>query len=429
MITTSLRVLLLIVLSGNAICLIGCGSTCDRINEDRRRFLARKVKNTEPQIEAIVPFALANELIAAQIGKIKPVPIKIPGLGQLESYFGQLTVVPKQVTMRPAASDYLGFRLDLDITTHGKKAFSMYADLETKPAIDLEKGSIAISFGPKNLENVKPKLSGDAQKALGGIIYSQIPKMARFLIPRSAVDSAAGSVVKMLLDTFYDKFKDELLPKLSQFSQIEFQLTTIPLQKLNFSSSAEAGGGVRIVAVTGLPVQRGLSILPDKSRGLPQNKISLRISGSTAAELVNWGMATGRIPDRYDSKGKPKADGNLRPGLDWVSGERPMKIYLWDLEKPCMRVNMSATPVIEANAGKLAINAKDAVTDDIEASAFTKAGVWFYLLWRDAIELKKRAPMEMKFSIAGKEMIAVVDQASIENNEFISQVSLNAAKN
>ena len=41
----------------------GCGATCDRIEEDRERFLGRKPKADGAHVEVLVPFAVAERLI------------------------------------------------------------------------------------------------------------------------------------------------------------------------------------------------------------------------------------------------------------------------------------------------------------------------------------------------------------------------------
>lgn len=403
----------------------GCGATCDRMEKDRKEFLGRKSENSGPHIEAIVPFDMANELIVPQIKKVKPIDIKMSGLGKLGDYLGELSVIPARVEMKPASKDHIGFRLTFDIRDKGKKAFEMYADIEVQPQVDLETGKVIIAFTSETLKDVKPQLSRDAKKDLGGMIYDKIPKTARIFIPRSLVDAAAGTAVKSLVTRFYEKSRDKLLPGLADMSRFEFQLPQVPIESITITSSGESGGSVRFMVVTKLPVRKGITPPPVGPKVFPRDRISIRMSGSTMAELVNWAMAKKLVPDRYDSKGKAKENGELRPGLDWKAGDkRPMKIYLWDLDKPCMRITLTAKPSVEIVEGQLQIKATDTKTEDVEASAFTKVGVWFYVLWKDAIKFKKKASSQMEFSVAGQEMVASVEETSIANDELSLSLSL-----
>jgi hypothetical protein len=404
---------------------IGCGATCDRIEEDREKFLSRKGTNADTHVEVLIPFAVAERLVDTQIAAVKPIDVKIPGLGQLADYFGELSVAPTRVELKPAAAEHIGFHLDFEVRSDGKKAFSMYMETEIRPEIDLKAGKVILGFTPEALEKVKPGISKDAKKDLGGVIYSRIPGAARLFIPRSVVDAAAGTAVELLLSSFYAKAKEKMLPKLAEQSRFELTLPEVPLASVAVTSTAEDGGRLRLALVTSLPVRAGIAAAPEGAPPPSAERITVRMSGSTVAELVNWAMAKGLVPDRYDDKGKPKKDGELRPGLDWVRGEeRPMKIIMWDLDKPCMRITMSAEPSVAIVDEKLEIKAEGTKTDDVEASAFTKVGVWFYVLWKDAMKLHQKTSTKMKMVVAGQEIEAVVEKAVVERDELVLEVGL-----
>jgi len=404
---------------------IGCGATCDRLEEDREEFLARKAANADTHVEVLIPFAVAERLVETQVKAVKPIELKIPGLGQLDDYFGELSIAPTRVELKPAAAEHLGFHLDFEVRSDGKKAFAMYMETEVRPEIDLAAGKVIFGFTPEALEKAKPGISKDAKKDLGGVIYSRIPGAARLFIPRSVVDAAAGTAVEILVSSFYAKAKEKMLPKLAEQSRFELTLPDVPLASVAVTSTAEGGGRLRLAMVTSLPARAGIAEAPMDAPKPSEERITIRMSGSTVAELANWAMAKGLVPDRYDGKGKPKKDGELRPGLDWVRGdERPMKVVLWDLDKPCMRITMSAKPSIRIVDEKLEIAATDTETDDVEASAFTKVGVWFYILWKDAMKLHQKTSARMKMVVAGQELEAVVEKAVVERDELVLEVSL-----
>lgn len=403
----------------------GCGATCDRIEEDRNRFLTRKADNTETHVEVLVPFAVAERLVAPQVAAVKPIAIEVPGLGKLADYFGEITVAPTGVTLRPATPDHIGFHLDFEVRSNGKKAFALFLETEVRPEIDLAAGKVALGFTPEVLEKAEPGISDDAGKDLGGLIYGRIPSLARVLIPRSMVDKAAGSTVETLVSRFYGMAKEKMLPKLAETSRFELTLPEVPLASVALTSTDEGGGRLRLALTTSLPVRAGIAETPGDATEPSGETVTVRMSGSTVAELVNWAMSAELLPSRYDSKGKPKKDGELRPGLDWARGEkRPMRVYLWDLDQPCMRITMSAKPLVQVADGKLAIEASDTVTDDVEASAFTKVGVWFYVLWKDAMKLNQKTSSTMRVALAGQEVEITVERAAVERDELTLEVDL-----
>lgn len=403
----------------------GCGGTCDRIDADRTLFLTRKPADTGTHVELIVPFAVAERLIAPQVSAVKPIDIQLPNLGNLADYFGTLSVAPDRVTLKPAAPEYIGFHLDFDVLRDGRKVFSAYMETEVRPEIDLTASKIIIGFTPDALQKAKVKISKDAVDELGMLIYAQIPTAARFLIPKSMVDNVAASAVETLEETFYNKLKDRLLPRLADMSRVEISLPSIPLAAVAITSSMKNGGRLRLAVTTALPVREGIQASAPGTAEPSAEHITVRMSGAAAAELVNWAMQKGLLPDRYDDKGKAKKDGALRPGLDWVRGDkRPMKIYLWDLEKPCMRLSLSAEPTVALVNEKLEIKAENPQTDDVEASAFTKVGVHFYMLWKDPMNLNKKSEAKMKMVAAGREVAVVLKKAAIERDEIVMEVQL-----
>ncbi|HUT77144.1 MAG TPA: hypothetical protein VM285_05630 [Polyangia bacterium] len=393
----------------------GCGGTCRRIEKDRRAFLERTAAAAEPHVEISVPFTVAEGLINGRIGEIDPLPLKLSIPAVLADYFGRLEVRPRGVRLLPAAAGRLAFRLLFDVADRDRdrKLFEISVDVEVEPLVDLEAGRVEIEITAESLGKIKPTISKDAKRELGGMVWDRIPKAARLLLPRKFVDETAGSVVKSLVSGFYERSKDKLLKRLGDLSRISLQLPDVPLRSLTIESDPH--GTLRLLVVTGLPVRTGLK----KGAPAPADRIAVRLSGPAMAELTNWAMASGLLPDRYDDKGKAKADGELRPGLDWVSGKRPMKVFLWDLDDTCMRLTLEATPELGVKDGKVAIGARDAEVTDIEASAFVKAGVWFHLLWKDAFDVSKKTKASAKIEVAGQELEVGVATAELVDDEII----------
>jgi hypothetical protein len=393
----------------------GCGGTCRRIGKDRQAFLERTAATADPHLEIIVPFAVAEELINRRVGEIDPLPLELSVPAGLAEYFGRLEVRPRRVRLRPAAAGRLAFRLLFDVADRDRDRalFEISVDVEVEPRIDLEEGRVEVEVTADSLGKVKPVISKNARKELGGIVWDRIPKVARLLIPRKLVDEAAGGVVKALVTGFYEASKDKLLKRLGDLSRISLTLPDVPLRALTIESDPR--GALRLLVVTGLPVRTGL-----RAEGFlaPLDRVTVRLSGPTMAELANWAMASGLLPDRYDDKGKARADGELSPGLDWVPGKRPMQVLLWDLDGTCMRLTLEAVPELAVKDGKVVIGARDAEVTDIEASAFVKTGVWFGLLWKDAFDVTKKTKAKARLEVAGQKLEVGVATAALADDEI-----------
>ncbi len=405
----------------------GCGAKCQQTEQDWNSFFAREGEGKNPHVEMIVPFRFAERLIDRQVETLDPFPIDLPVGGSLSSYFGKFTVQVKSVELQRARAGRVGFKVDFYVRNNGERIFTMGVETEVKPKVDLQTGEVTIGLTPESFGDIKPKLSRDAKAQLGGLIWSRIPRMVRNLVPRSAVDNAAAAILKKLVSEFYKRQKNKLLARLGVASTMAIDLPDIPAKKLTFDSYQEHGGGLRLLFYSGLPIETGIDPKKADLGRLPKKQISVRMSGSAVAELTNWAIKTEKVPGRYNRKGKPKEDGEFRPGLAWVPGKRPMKVYLWQLERPCKRITIGTNPTVSVKNDKIQIETKGTEIEDVEATAITELGIWFVTLWKDAVDVRKSAAAEMHFTVAGKKMVTKIERASIENDELTLGISLKKA--
>jgi len=404
----------------------GCKTTCKRMEKDRKTFFSRPPANEDPHISIVLPFPLADRLVASSIGNIKPIKVKVPSLGTVKSYFGDMRIAPKRVTLRPAAAGKVGFRLDLDVLDGKEVVFSMYLDTDVEPDIDLEARVVELALSPSSLGSIKPKLSKDAKKKLGGRIYKRIPKAARLFIPRKIVNEAAGSVVTMLVKGFYEMSKDTLLKQLGDKAKLSFELPNIPAKEVSIRSISGTPGALELLIVTTLPVDKGIAANVEGE--ISPDMVTVRMSTSAVAELTNWAISEDLIPGRVDKNGKPKKDGEYRMGVAWKSGKKPLKVYLWKSDSPCMRVTLGAVPAVSVKDGNVRIEAKKAEIEDVEGAAFTIAAVKFYALWKDTVNVRKKADATMKFEAGGTEVITTMKSAEIADDQLVLNMGLELKK-
>jgi len=406
----------------------GCGgATCERLAADRQAFLTRTATGGGPHLEVTVPYAVANALIAPALTKIDALEVELPGLGSLASAFGELAVRPRRVTLSPAKGDLVGLRLDFDVLVGRDEAFGLWLDTELRPAVDLAAGRAELGFSPESLKKVVPHLSPDAAERLGGIVYKRLPTLARAIVSRAAVDQAAGSAVEFLLKQFYALAKDKLLRQLSDRARLSIALPDVPIRTLSLGPTTEAGGGLRLAITTSLPIGAALGPREVRSQRLPADRVTLRASAATLAELVNWAMARGLVPSRYNDKGQADDQGEYLAAVEWIAGERPMKAHLWQLEGSCMRLDMGANARVGAKDGKVSIAAEDGVIEDVDAAPLTEVGVFFYALWKDAVNVTLDRSAELRFKVADQELVSRVEQATLTDDELTLIVTLQPA--
>jgi hypothetical protein len=402
----------------------GCGgATCEQLARNRADFLARAATDTGTHIEVTVPYAVANGLINPALAKIEPLAVDVPGLGSLASAFGRLRVAPRRVTLQAAHGDRVGLRLDFDVLVGGDDAFGLWVETELEPEIDLSAGRVSLGFSPESLEKVKPHLTADAAQKLGGLVYRNLPGLARALVSRPAIDKAAAGVVELLLERFYAMSKDRLLEELGKLARLSVALPDVPIRSLSLEPTADAKGALRLSISTNLPVAADLAARAPGTP-LPADRVSVRASAPAVAELVNWAMGRGLVPSRYNDKGKPDAKGAYLAAVEWIPGDRPMKAHLWKTEGTCMRLDMGADAEVSAKDGKLRIEARDGVIESVEASAFTELGVLFYALWKDAVDVTMSRSAELRFKVAGTALVSRVEQAALVRDELTLTVSL-----
>ena len=408
-----------------AVALPGCGAkTCKRLARDREAFLSRAAKDEGTHLEVTVPYAVANALVGPSLEKVEPIALDVPGLGALSAAFGKLRVRPRAATLHPAKGGLVGLRLDFDVTAGGSDAFGLWMDAAFAPEVDLKAGAASIGFSKESLKDVAPHVTDDAAKKLGGVVYGNIPGIARALVARSAVDKAAGAVVEFLLRQFYALAKDELLPRVSELARIRVALPDVPIRDLALAPTDDAGGALRLSITTSLPVPKGLAPRAADAAALPGDRVSVRATAATFAELANWAMAKGLVPARYNAKGKADEKGEYLAALEWVPGKRPMKIHLWQLEGVCKRVDMGAEAAIDVEDGALRIRATGGVIEGSKASPFTELGVFFYALWKDAVKTTISRPAQLRFSAGGQELTTRVESATLAGDEVTMTLAL-----
>ena len=85
------------------------------------------------------------------------------------------------------------------------------------------------------------------------------------------------------------------------------------------------------------------------------NEVTVRISASTAAEIANWSIDHGYLPQHYTRDLDPKPDGEYRPRFDYVAEDkpRPVKIHLFQDRGGCSYFQVGMALRVDASDDQL----------------------------------------------------------------------------
>ena len=126
----------------------------------------------------------------------------------------------------------------------------------------------------------------------------------------------------------------------------------------------------------------------------------------------------GRLPRRYDDKMRPKKDGEFTPGLRWVAGPRPFKIFAWRVKSPCLRARIGADPTVTVSGGRLSVGIENGVVEEVRGAALVRARVWMKRIGADAIRFTRHTIASARISIAGTALGGRIERAGYQRGIF-----------
>lgn len=402
---------------------MGCGTPCQQIRDERAGFLARDRGVDDPHLSIALPFALVNRLLAEHLDELPSVPVPSPVGGKLKRYLGQIELVPRSLTLQPAPDGVVGLRLTLGVSYRGADLVDMTTDLQLRPKLDHKGRRLRLAIRADDLRDLRPRITEDGAERLAQAIRRQVPSAARRLIPAKTFGSAANKILDRAVSQAYAALRDGALRELGRVAEISLALPDVPVADLRISSTGGPKGAMHLGVVTSLPVRQGL-----RSRaGAPASASDaalLRVSGACMAELANWAIAEGKIPARYDDKGRPDAKGPFEVGLDWRTGPRPLKVQLWNLADPCIQARLGGTPSLRVAGDKLKVAAKDIKLEELRGPALYEFGAFFYALSGPTFDVAEELAKSFRIKVgSGKALTFVLASAGLKRDEVVLGVA------
>lgn len=389
----------------------GCGATCPQIQQSRRDFFARKHPHPAVHASVDVPFELVNALFAEQLRGMPPVPVTIPGLGRYQAALGAVAIAPRAVRLKGGQPGQVHFDLDLNVLHRGRVLFTMATTAAVAPQI---KGrALLIPLGPTSLRQVRPTLPPAAARSLAKAIRARLPAAARTLLPNRVLQQVANTALAELVNGGYALLRDSVLAEMAPLTQLTLDLPDLPIEGVRLRSHAT---WLSVGLKTRLPVE---GVLPAAATPPARQRMRVRLLGGTVAALGNQAIARGALPRRLNAKGKPTPDGEFRPGLDWQSGDRPAKIWLWREQDTCMRAQIGGTPTLSArlNAKRehvVHVAVQDGTVEDVDGPMLLTMGAWIQQLWTDAITISQAVVAQIRLELGQRVLDVAVQRAQVK---------------
>jgi hypothetical protein len=396
----------------------GCGSRCAEVLARKRALTERTAIAAGPHAQVQIPLARANALLAAIVHE-RPLraPIELPRLGPFTLPVRELTATARDVELRPAPADRLRFAIRVELADPQQPITTLAVIAEVVPQLSrtASASELVIGFGPENLVSVKPELGPDAGRALVDAVARWIPAAVRDHIPRAVLDQAARQLAEYLTGEAYTVLRSTLLHRLGELTRLGIRLPALPIAGTAIASSPDA---VTVDLTTDLPVRRGLT--SNALRSSRSNDIVVRISESTTAELANWSIDHGYLPQRYTRDLEPRPDGDHRPYFDYITEDRqrPVKIHVFGDRGSCEYFQVGLRLQLAIAGDALDVTALDRLVEVADASAPIELALWLKQLVQGAVDRSYRAAAHTRLSAGGRAFETRVIGAAVNEDEL-----------
>ena len=379
-----------------ALAACGCGSRCKTVAAVRTALTSRVgAPNRGTDVEVSVPLARANAVIEDLL-KQQPltVPLDVPDLGLVDITMGPLSATVSSLVLQPGPPGRLRFAVRLRIDDPQQEVTTIVATAEVEPMLTRANGAaeIAIGLGPENVLQLRPELGPDATAKLGG---------------------AANKLGGHLTGAVWSALQKTLLVRLGELTKVRLRLPDVPVSHVEIHSVTSPELLV-VTILSDLPVRAGL-----RSVVVPSAEVTVRISGSAAAELANWAIDSGHAPQWYTRSLNPSPHGEYRPRFDFIPGSsHPLKVYALQERHGCSYFRVGVRAKLAMKGRDLVVTATDRDLEAMAANPALEAAAWVKYFVTGAIDESKKVAAHTRLSIGGRTLLTQVISADLANNEL-----------
>jgi hypothetical protein len=395
-----------------AILLTSCAGPCAEIAARRRELTERTAIAPGPHARVRVPLASANAILAALV---RDPPLRtslaLPELGPFALAAGALSVVARSVELRPGPPGRLQFAIALEIDDDAAPVTTLDIVAEVAPELvhGADRSELVAGFGPANLLAATPRLGADAGRALADAITRWLPANLRDRLPRLLVERAARSLAEYLTGQAYSLLRRALLDRLGELTRVRIGLPALPIAATAVTTTPTA---LTVDITTDLPVRRGLDAVPPPGAA-PADGAEVELSGSTVAELANWSIARGHLPQHYTRDLAPRTDGDYRPWFDFLADDRrrPVKVHIFEDRGGCSYYQVGLRLELAVSGDKLEVDVRDRFVESAAASAPLELALHIKQLLQGSVDRSYRAAADTRLTVGGRTFDARITSA------------------
>jgi len=396
-----------------------CGTSCPEIREQRNEYDGRKRSTRGPDARLALPFKLMDRVIAGQLDRRPPVPIKLPTdkIGMPMS----LSLTLDRVTTHAAGPGQLGMTLHLALLDPRSNSRVLELEVDTTIAPKLGTSAdrtpeFALVLRPQDLGTVRPHTTPEGTRTLGRWLRDSLPTFARALATDQVVEALAQESLQFVASDIWPHAKERLLGS-EPLLDTHFALPDLPIRELALSSTERA-----LIALMTTELPDAEPIEPTYDR--VGERMILRLSGGTAMGLVNRAMDRGEVPSRFDEEGKPKADGIWETRVGWRGGSSPLVVHLWRTQGACKNAEAAARLVLALQGDKVRVDVQDGRITSVAGPAFAEAFAWLGGIFSSAMEFTFDTDAFVRFDSGDQQVQVRLAKIALGENDLVLELDL-----
>jgi hypothetical protein len=393
----------------------GCGS-CPAVQQERDVFAGRTElkKKSGPHLRLEVSTKTINERLNQQLGQAGTKELGLPGLGDFSRYVGKYTLKLKRLELRFDKKRAASLTVHVGLRSGRSELMSFRLKANAPLVFDKARHRVRMSFRADMFESVEVRPSRGAADRLTDHLRGLVPSSVRRFLPKREISALGSRVVARLSDRLYQEVRKELLTPAGEFASLTFRMPDVPIDEVGIVTVGD------VIAFEVRTTLQADGLAPLRNPKLASGYARLSVSTDTLAELGNWGMYNGKIPNRYSMEGKAQKDGAFSAGLRWSKSKRPMKVHLFsspdDNPLGCMYIRAGATPKLSLSKKKLKVGFKDGKLETIIGPPLVNEVAGILGISNRAFAFTKGIALKQSLKVGSKKLAVKLDKTKLNSH-------------
>lgn len=354
---------------------------------------------THPHVLVLMPLATLERELTAELQHIGPQRLPLPPAMRLLPGMSALSVVVRDIRLRPNEGEGLKLRALLELHREGRSLTQAQATVLLRPR--LEAGKLILALRPADLQALRVELSAEEKAKLERELKRVLPAPLRRLV-------SAEEILRLLAADGYALLRRTLLRRVGELGRFEVALPDVPLQRAKLTSHARPLPHLRLALFTSLPVRRGWQtpLHPHSAH------TRIALAGSALAEIGNDAMQRGLLPRRYDGSLRPKKNGGTIPRYDWRADQpRPLKLRIHKVSTPCAQVVLGAKLDVRRHGKRLEVGIHEGRIEEVHGAPLTRLWIWMRQLWQGPVDKTREMASGAMLTLGGRTLAVQIEDA------------------